>query len=121
MSSQRRINASRANGQKSRGPVTPEGKQRSSVNAIRHGLLAKCVLIPGESAEAFHEVLNQFVAHFSPLDYVEFGFIEEMVASYWRMRRTMTIETTMFGAAVEQCSGTARQCLAGALSALAAN
>src|ERR1043166_3069090 len=87
MISQRKLLAVRNNGSLSRGPKTPEGKARSSRNATRHGLLAKCVLLPHESRENFEVLLNQYIERFGPLDAVEEGLIEEMVAAFWRIRR----------------------------------
>src|SRR5277367_480129 len=57
MSSQRRIDSSRANGAKSRGAVTPVGKYSSSRNNLRHGLLAKSAVLEEERSEAFLELL----------------------------------------------------------------
>jgi hypothetical protein len=93
MSSNRRVLSSRANGARSRGPVTPEGKRRSSYNAIRHGLLADCVRLECEDPEIFHALLQQHIDRFQPADDIEFGFIEEMVAASWRLRRCWAIET----------------------------
>lgn len=93
MSSLRRILASRANGARSHGPVTPAGKQRSAGNALRHGLLAKCCVLKSESLECFGELIDEHIARFQPADDVEWGLVEEMISACWRLRRCWAIET----------------------------
>ena len=95
MSSLRRILSSRANGALSRGPQTPESKQISASNALRHGLLSECVVLPGESRQGFDDLLTAHLDRLGPVDGVEFGMIEEMAASYWRLRRAWAIETSL--------------------------
>jgi hypothetical protein len=53
MFSLRRIRASRANGDLSRGPATPQGKLRSARTSLRHGLLARCVVLEDECPKTF--------------------------------------------------------------------
>jgi hypothetical protein len=96
----RRILASRANGALARGPHTPDGKRRSSQNALRHGLLSDCVVLPGESVEGFAQLLAEHIERFDPVDGVEFGMIEEMAAAYWRLRRSWAIENTLLADAL---------------------
>jgi hypothetical protein len=93
MISEKRSAAARANGARSRGPKTPEGKARSSRNALRHGLLAKCVLLRNENTEAFQSLFDGYVARFLPQDDAELSLVEEMVAACWHLRRAMAIET----------------------------
>lgn len=100
MSSLRRIVSSRANGARSRGPATADGKQRSSANSLRHGLLAKCVVLENESVPGFKALLQDFLVRFDPADGVELGMIEEMVAALWRQRRAWAIETRTMDAAM---------------------
>ena len=100
MSSLRRINSSRANGACSRGPITAEGKEHSSANALRHGLLAKCVVLQNESRECFDDLVTQHIQGFAPADGVEFAMIEEMVAANWRMRRAWAIENSLMDKAI---------------------
>ena len=96
MSSLRLTLASRANGARSLGPATPQGKRRSSQNAIRHGLLARCIVMENESSTAFEALLVQHCDRLQPADSLEFGFIEEMTAAYWRMRRVWALETRIY-------------------------
>ena len=96
MSSLRRVQSSKANGALSKGPSTPAGKRNSSLNALRHGLCASCIVLDHESRENFLILLQQHVDRFQPANEVEFGMIEEMCASYWRQRRAWSLETGMF-------------------------
>jgi hypothetical protein len=102
MSSQRRIDASKRNGARSPGPKTPAGKRRSSINAMRHGLLAKCVVLEGESEEHFLLLVAQHHDKFAPRDDIEFGLIEDLVACYWRLRRAMSIDRRVFDEAMDK-------------------
>ena len=106
MISEKRSQAARANGARSRGPITPEGKAISSRNAMRHGLLAKTILLSNENPERFAELFHFHTGRFGPVDDVELSMIEEMVASYWRLRRAMGIETSLLESALaNQTSG----------------
>lgn len=95
MSSLRRILASRANAARSTGPVTAQSKRKSSQNATTHGLLARHIGMRDESPEVFQAVLNDHLRRLQPADGVEAGMVEEMVASYWRLRRAWALETRL--------------------------
>jgi hypothetical protein len=43
----------RANAQHSTGPRTSEGKRRSSMNAMRHGLTSQVIVMPDEDMQAY--------------------------------------------------------------------
>lgn len=114
MRTENQIEASRANGARSRGPITPEGKAISSRNAMRHGLLANTILLSNEGGENFKGLFQMNVDKFSPVDDVEMSMIEEMCAAYWRLRRTWAMETSIIesglasqppGAPIEQTAG----------------
>jgi hypothetical protein len=121
MSSLRRVQSSKANGARSKGPSTPAGKERSSLNALRHGLCAKCIVLDHESRENFLILLQQHVDRFQPANEVESGMIEEMCASYWRQRRAWAIETALLNKHIALQPGeTAPERMAGAFDRLAA-
>src|SRR5690349_11031999 len=101
MSSLRRKLASRANGARSRGPVTPEGKACSAQNAISHGLLAQAVVLKSENPDAFRAHMDDFVLRWQPADQVELGLVEEMAVANWRLRRLWAIETRSLDDAID--------------------
>src|SRR5882672_4317 len=105
MSTINQVSASRANGARSLGPVTPEGKKRSSMNAVRHGLLARCVVLDNESRDCFDQVVTQYLDCFRPANDVELGMIEEMIAAAWRQRRAWAIETSLMDTAISRQPG----------------
>jgi hypothetical protein len=87
--------AARANGAKSRGPATPEGRAKSSRNSLRHGLSAKSVVLPAESREQFHLLLDAHIQQFHPANPVEMDLVEAMAVARWRLRRIWAIETSL--------------------------
>ena len=78
---------SRANGAKSRGPATAAGRARSSRNSIRHGLRAKTVVLPTESARDYQCLLESYIDHFQPATGVENDLLVALAAARWRLHR----------------------------------
>jgi hypothetical protein len=75
VTSERQKAANRANARHSTGPKTPKGKAVVRLNALRHGLLTRDLVLRGEDADAFEDLLNQVRADLSPV-----GPIEELLA-----------------------------------------
>ena len=56
MTSDKKAQANRRNALKSTGPKTPEGKTAVRLNALKHGLLSRETLLPGEDEEVLREL-----------------------------------------------------------------
>ena len=91
MSSQRRINASRANGSLSNGPRTNSGE---AINGIKHGAYAKSIVLPNESAARFNKLRAEYTRALRPTNEIERDLIEEMVICRWFTRRSWALEST---------------------------
>ena len=97
MSTLTKSESSRINGAKSRGPVTPEGKKRSSTNAVKHGILAKHICLNIEKPEVFEELVADFCTRFQPADNVELRLVEQAAMAQFRYERmAASTETSMF-------------------------
>src|SRR6266567_1391555 len=57
----RRAEINRTNAQNSTGPRTEAGKQRSSVNALRHGLTGQTVVLPSDDLAAYERHCKEFL------------------------------------------------------------
>lgn len=79
--------ASRRNGARSRGPCTEEGKERSSQNAVRHGLRADHQPFSSEDEAWLQACAQQMHDHLQPESLQERELFEEMLVASVRLRR----------------------------------
>ncbi len=95
--SQKQLEANRRNAKLSTGPKTPEGKQRMKWNALKHGLLAKSVIIPDlegfENQTEFESLLQQLHGELNPVGILEEMLVEKIAVAYWRLRRAVRAES----------------------------
>ena len=96
MSSLKQIEANRRNALKSTGPTTPEGKERSRCNAIRHGLTAETVITGLEDAEDYQAFQAAVIADYDAETAVERELVLRLASVLWRLRRATGIETALF-------------------------
>ena len=94
--SEKQIQAARANGAKSRGPKTAQGKLASSRNATTHGLTARTVILSTESGAQFEADLRAYLDHFRPQTKPETDLVHQLAAANWRLARYAAIETALF-------------------------
>jgi hypothetical protein len=98
MISQARIDASRANGKRSRGPKSEEGKRRSSQNSRRHGLRSNH--LDAAAAERFAATLRTFTEQHRPENEIERNFVERMAFYHTRHAIAVEAETELINAEV---------------------
>jgi hypothetical protein len=93
----KQIETNRRNAKRSTGPSTPEAKERVKWNALKHGLLAKSIVVPvrnvHEKAEDFESLLLHLQEELNPVGILEEMLVEEIAVTYWRKRRAVRAES----------------------------
>jgi hypothetical protein len=95
MSTPHKNKINRANAQHSTGPKTVEGKQRSSLNALRHGLTGQIVVMPTEDLAAYRQHLKSFTDELNPKGVIEVNLVQSLADTSWRLNRVAALETNL--------------------------
>ena len=102
MPSKQKRKIARQNGAKAAGSKTPQGIQTSAMNALRHGLTSKTLVLANESPAKFDQLLQMYIEKFQPQDGIEMNLVDEMVAARWRQQRGWVIQTAAFNLQMEK-------------------
>ena len=92
MSTLSQIAANIANKQQSTGPRTEAGKAVSSQNALKHGLTAQTVLLPGDDEAAYRKMCEGFFDDYQPETTSERELVQFLCDTHWRLARCSRLE-----------------------------
>ena len=106
MASQRQLEANRINAKRSTGPKTLRGKVRSRRNAVKHGLTAKELVIPGEDSTAFQTLRQQLIREFKPTTALENELVDDLAGLLWRLRRAAPLEASIIRVRLQEAERT---------------
>ncbi len=87
MATEKQIAANRRNAQKGTGPKTLEGKFKSSLNALRHGLYSHTFIIKTENADIFENFSKAYIDEFEPTTASELELLKQLISAAWRRNR----------------------------------
>ena len=79
----------------STGPRTQEGKQRSALNALRHGLTGRTIVMPYEDMDRYHIFCKRLFQSLAPETPLEEQYAQTFCDTQWRLNRARSIEDSM--------------------------
>jgi hypothetical protein len=92
----------RANAQKSTGPRTEAGKQRSKLNALRHGLTGQTIVLPTEDHSAYQRHSQSFLDECQAKGAIETQLVQSLIDTSWRINRVAAVETNLFSLGITE-------------------
>jgi len=95
--SESKLAANRANAAHSTGPRTEEGQKRSSLNAMKHGLTGRTVLLPREKKQDYDAFSQEIFNQLKPANPIEREKVQLIVDQQWRLRRAAAMENALVG------------------------
>jgi hypothetical protein len=88
------------------GPRTAAGKAASSMNALKHGLTSRRVVMPYENQAEFDALLKDLMDESQPVGALEIELVNDIAASIWRLsrarRRECDLADVAFGGGSKQ-------------------
>src|SRR5258708_18177676 len=94
-SSNNRAETNRENAQNSTGPRTEAGKQRSSLNALRHGLTGHTVVLPSDDLAAYERHCKGFHDQYQPKNPTQVQLTQTIADLSCLLNRVNAIETNL--------------------------
>lgn len=92
MASKKKLTANRKNAKKSSGP---KNTSLTRLNALKHGLLSKEVLIEGEKKKDLEELGKRLRQQLAPQGELEVILVDRMISSVWRLKRALKVESAL--------------------------
>jgi hypothetical protein len=97
MATEAQMRANTANAQRSTGPRTDQGKAKSAMNAIHHGMcVAATVLLPEEDPELLMAMTVEMTRDLDPQGPMERMLVDRIITAAWRLRRAHIVECGIF-------------------------
>lgn len=93
MTTEKQVKANQENSKKSTGAKTPEGKAAVSTNALKHGLFSSRLILPNESIDEYHQLLDGLIASLHPYGSFELMLVEKIAVAAWRQLRLTRAES----------------------------
>ena len=73
----------------STGPTSPDGKARSSQNALKHGLCSEKLILPNENVAEFEEIKEKWLSDCLFDEPLLINFAEQVAVAEWFHRRAL--------------------------------
>jgi hypothetical protein len=86
-------------------PRTPEGKQRASLNAMRHGLTGQTVVSPKDDLSAYLRFTRRFYDDLKPKGSIETQLVQTVADNSWRLNRARVYENNLLTIGFDEQSG----------------
>ena len=87
MNSDKQNEANKKNALLSTGPTSKEGKEVVCLNAIKHGIFAKDLIIESgigkEKTEEYHDLLHNLIVSLNPNNQIEMLLVEKISIDFW--------------------------------------
>src|SRR6478609_8801969 len=94
-SSKWKKNANRSNATHSTGPRTPQGREKSKMNATTHGIFCHALVLEGEDPALLEHLREEFIAAHKPQNITELQLVDRIVIASWKLRRVQEAEAAL--------------------------
>jgi len=101
--SELKTETNRANAQHSTGPRTPEGKQNSSKNALKHGLTAQTLHVFPHEKQIYADLEHRLYRDIHPQGPLEHHFFAELLRALFHLTRIDYLEAALYAASDDPC------------------
>jgi hypothetical protein len=105
MISEKQLEANRNNAQLSQGPVTDEGRKRSRMNALRHGLTGQVTTMTDEDRTAHEKFSKALIEDLAPKGAMETQLAQRIATDSWRLNRISAVEDNLFALGLHEHGG----------------